>query len=1130
MQCPRCHHDIPSGVKFCGECGVTIVSMCLACGASNVPAQKFCGECGLSLTQAQAAERLDSRENYTPKYLVPKPLSSKSALEGERKQVTVLFADLKGSMEMLAGRDPEEARRLLDPVLEQMIAAVRHYEGLVNQVMGDGIMALFGAPLAHEDHAVRACYAALRMQDSVKGYAEEVKQTFGVPIDIRVGLNSGEVVVRSIGSDLHMDYTAVGQTTHLAGRMEQLAKPGSILLTADTLKLAEGYVEVKPLGPVSVKGLAEPVKLYELIGLGLARRRFEAAAMRGLTRFVGRHAEIDSLSKAQGRAGKGHGQVVAVVGEPGVGKSRLFHEFTHSQRMQGWLILEGGSVSYGKATPYLPVIDLLRAYFQIEPRGDPREIRESVTSKLLALDRALEPSLAPLLALADVPVDDAQWAALDPSQRRQWTLDAVKRLFVRQSQVQPLLLVLEDLHWVDSETQALLDTLVESLPRSRILLLVNHRPEYQHGWGNKTNYTQLRIDPLAPDSAEELLDALLGTDAALAPLKRLLIERTEGNPFFLEESVRSLVETKALIGERGTFQPAKPLESVQVAASVHAVLAARIDRLPSEGKVLLQTAAVIGMDVPFDLLLAIAELPEATLRRGLTNLQVAEFIYETSMFPHLLYTFRHTLTHEVAYSSLLQDQRRILHTRIVDAIEQLYPDRLSEHLDSLVRHAVRGEIWGKAIAYCRQAGAKAFARSAHRAAVAYFEQALAALKHLANSQEAIEHGIDLRLDLRYSLVPLGEFERIFDYLQEAESLAEASLDERRLGLVSGFLTSYFYVKGNLERALACGQRAAAIGDSLQDSSIQGIANAYLGQVHYTLGDYPQAIAFARRNVVSLEGDLIHERFGMALLPSVYSRSVLVSALAEVGAFVEGSARGAEGIRIAEAVDHPYSLVFACLGAGRLYLRKGDLSEAISVLERGVTVYERTAQVPVLLSLLAAPLGSAYANEGRIGDALGLLEPAMNQPAFTGFKFGNCLVLFSLSQVYLQAKRFEEALVLARRVFALCLELRLKGQQAWALWLLGETASHRNPPRSDEAEGCYRNALTLAGELGMRPLQAQCHFGLGALYLRMGLHRQAHSDLLRAAEMFRSMEMTFSLARTEDQLSKGGGDGPRPGFE
>jgi len=547
MKCFRCQAENPTQTGFCGQCGAPLAAGCPSCRANNPPDNKFCGQCGAPLDQP-ARPRFGAPESYIPGHLAERILTSRTALEGERKQVTVLFADLKGSMELLADRDPEEARRILDPILEQMMEAVHRYEGTVNQVMGDGIMALFGAPLAHEDHAVRACYAALRMQEIVKRYGESLRRQEGILPQIRVGLNSGEVVVRSIGSDLHIDYTAVGETTHLAARVEQAATPASVLITAATLRLAEGYVQVTSLGPVKVKGRREPVEVYELTGAGTARSRFQVLAGRGLTKFVGRVGEIEQLDAALQRSRAGHGQVVAIVGEPGVGKSRLLWEFMHSHRIEGRLILEATSVSYGKATSYLPVIELIRGYFHIEGSDDTRKVREKVTGKLLSLDRALEPSLPALLALLGVPLEDEEWNRLEPSERRQRTLDGVRHLLLRESRLQPLVVVFEDLHWIDSETQAVLDSLVESLPGARLLLLVTYRPEYQHGWGNKTYYAQRRVDPLALTSATELLRVLLGADASLDELKRALIDRTEGNPFFLEESVRALVESRALAG------------------------------------------------------------------------------------------------------------------------------------------------------------------------------------------------------------------------------------------------------------------------------------------------------------------------------------------------------------------------------------------------------------------------------------------------------------------------------------------------------------------------------------------------------------------------------------------------------
>jgi class 3 adenylate cyclase/tetratricopeptide (TPR) repeat protein len=1038
--------------------------------------------------------------------------------------VTVLFADLKGSMELLADRDPEEARKLLDPVLERMMEAVHRYEGTVNQVMGDGIMALFGAPLAHEDHAVRACYAGLRMQESVKRYAEEVHRTAGVPLHIRVGVNSGDVVVRSIGSDLHMDYTAVGQTTHLAARLEQMAMPGSLLIAPDTLRLAEGYVVVKPLGERPVKGLDTPIEVFEVVGAGTVRSRLQVAAARGLTRFVGRDAELEQLRQALERAGTGHGQVVAVVGDPGVGKSRLFWEFTQSHRTQGWLIVESSSVSYGRATAFLPLVELLRTYFQIEARDDARKIREKVTGKLFSLDRALEPSLPALLWLLDVPVDDSQWQRLDPPQRRQQTLDGIKRLLLRESQVQPLLLVFEDLHWIDAETQVLLDSVVESLPTARLLLLVNYRPEYQHGWGGKTYYRQLRIDPLPPESAEALLEVLLGNDAGLQPLKRLLIERTEGNPFFLEESVRTLAETKVLAGERGAYHLARAFHVLQVPATAQAILAARIDRLAPEDKRLLQAASVIGKDVPFTLLQSAAEGPEESLRRGLTHLQAAEFLYEARLFPDLEYTFKHALTHEVAYGSVLQDRRRALHARIVEAIEALYPERLTEQVERLAYHAVRGEQWEKAVTYLRQAGAKAFSQAANRDAVECFERALLALAHLPEGRDRLEQAIDLRFDLRNALLALGEFQKILGFLQEAQTLAEALDDQRRLGRVFSYMIVHFSRMGVHDRAVGAGQRAFAIGHTIGDFALELVGNQYLGMTYYYLAEYRRAMELLRRGIESLQGDQKGDRFGQLVLPSVQSRAWLNCCHAQLGEFAEGITVGEQGSRIAEAVDHQYSRVVACFGLGVLHLLKGDATRAIAMLERGLQLCEALT-LALWLPEIASLLGAAYVLQGRAVEALPLLERAVELTSARGEMRGHSLRVANLSEGYLLAGRIDEAIRLAERALQLSRDTKERGNEAWTLRLLGEIASRREPLEAGTAGEHYRQALGMADGLKMRPLVAHCHLGLGNLSRRSSHPAKAEEHLAIATAMYRGMGMNFWLEKAEAAIGPPHGISP-----
>jgi len=1009
MICPRCQQESPSDADFCPECGAKL-AVCGACGTANAPAHKFCKKCGQALgvaaglSEASAPSR--SPSSYTPKHLAEKILTSKAALEGERKQVTVLFADLKGSMELLADRDPEEARKLLDPVLEHMMEAVHRYEGTVNQVMGDGIMALFGAPLAHEDHSVRACYAALRMQEVVRRYSDELRRAQGVEVQIRVGLNSGDVVVRSIGSDLRMDYTAVGQTTHLAARMEQLAAPGSIRLTAETLHLAEGFVQVTPLGPVPIKGLGEPVEVFELVGAGAARTRLEAAARRGLTRFVGRSAELEQLRGALDRASLGRGQLVAVVGEPGVGKSRLFWELTHSHRVHGWLIVQSASVSYGKASAYLPVIELLRGYFEIEGRDDPRKIREKVTGKVLTLAPALGPVVPALLALLEVPVDEASWHALDPPQRRQQTLGAVKRLLLRESEVQPLVVVVEDLHWVDSETQALLDSLIESLPAARLLLLVNYRPEYQHAWGGKTYYRQLRVDPLPPESAEELLEALLGPDAALGPLKQLLVERTEANPLFLEESVRALVETAALAGERGAHRLTRPIEHLKMPPTVQAILAARIDRLVPEAKRLLQAAAVIGKDVPLPLLLAVADAPEHEVRAELTHLQAAEFLYETRLFPDLEYTFKHALTHEVAYGGLLHERQRALHARITEAIERLAPERVAEQAERLAHHALRGELWEKAVAYTRQVGLRAMARAVNREAFAHLEQALGALRRLPETRETTELTIDIHIDLRNALNPIGELARMGEHLHEAEGLARTLGDQHRLGRIATFMVIQCLGTGDYDEAVRFGQEALRIAQTLRERAIEVVAASFLGMTHAARGELSDAATFLERNV-ALEGDLRAERFGAPAIQSALSEAHLTDVLSQRGRFDEAIEHAEAAVRTAEAADHPFTLHFALFFLGLAHLRRGDLPRATRILERDLDLC-RTWQIVVGIPHVAATLGTAYALAGRADEALPLVAGAVEE--FRGHQLHTrpAFILLCAGITCLSAGRIDEA--------------------------------------------------------------------------------------------------------------------------
>ena len=1113
MKCLRCRHENPATAKFCEECAAPLTPACPSCGSQVSPTAKFCPECAHPLKSLAGHPRFASPESYTPKYLAEKILTSKSVLEGERKQVTVLFADLKGSMELLADRDPEEARKLLDPVLERMMDAVHRYEGTVNQVMGDGIMALFGAPVAHEDHATRACYAALRIQESVKRLAEEVRRTHADGVKIRVGLNSGEVVVRAIGSDLHLDYTAVGQTTHLAARMEQIADPGAIVITSATLALVEGYVEAKSLGPMSVKGLADAIEVYEVTGAGPARTRLEAGSRRGLTRFVGRDPEVEQLCRAQQLAGSGRGQVVAIVGEAGVGKSRLVWEVTHSHRVQGWLVLQTGSVSYGKATSYLPVIGLLKTYFKIQDRDDLREIREKVTSKLLVQDESLKPSLPALLALLDVPVEDTQWQALDPPQRRRRTLDAVKRLLLRESQLQPLLVIFEDLHWIDSETQALLDSLIESLPTARLLLIVNYRTEYSHGWGRKTYYAQLRLDALPPESASELLLALLGTDATVEPLKPLLIARTGGNPLFLEESVRTLVETHALTGERGDHRLARPLDAIDMPATVQAILAARIDRLDPQDKQLLQAASVIGEILPLNLLFATAELGEDDLHRGLARLQTAEFLYETSIFPEVEYTFKHALTYQVAYEGLLQERRRELHTRIMESLEALSGERLNEQVERLAHHALRGEVWEKALTYLQQAGDRAAARSAHVEVISHLTTALDLLKSLPVAPERASQELALQTTLGSALMATKgyaapEVERAY---ARARELCQQVEDTPDLFRVLMGLHIFYRQRAELHTSHEVGTQLLTLAESAQDPQFLLVARQALGTTLYFLGEFVEARAHLEQGVALCDSRRHRSR---AILygqdPGVICLSTLGRTLWTLGYPDDALKKLHESMALAGQMSHPFSLAFALYFAAvvhqyrREWQATQEHAEALMALSAEHGFAQRLAQGRILL-------GWALVEQGREAEGIAHLRENAAAYGATGADLGRSTYLALLAEAYGKRGQAEEGLAVLAQALAVVADHRICFNEAELYRLKGELllrqaaekAAWRLDPAEPtlvehpvltEAEGCFRLALDVSRRQAAKSLELRAATSQSRLWQRQG-KSEAARDLL-----------------------------------
>jgi class 3 adenylate cyclase/tetratricopeptide (TPR) repeat protein len=1057
LECSRCQP------KFAGD-----MSICERCAASSEQPPRLALAISAREAIPCAAPRLTAQ--------IGSHVSANNKAEpGERKEVSVLFADIKGSMELIAERDPEEAQSILDPALALMIDAVHRYDGTVCQVMGDGIMALFGAPLAQEDHAVRACHAALHLQRMIEDYATDLRGRLGVDVQVRVGLNSGEVVVRGIVTDVRHEYSAVGQTAHLAARMEQLARPGTILMTQSTATAVDGLFESRPLGPVPVKGLTEPMHVFELLSARHIPTPSDIAAAKpgGLSSFVGRDAEMSQIAKALDRVAEGRGQVIALVGDPGIGKSRLAYEVIRSCTPGGWMAFEGRALSYGIRTAFLPVASVLRAFFDIQDTDNIGNVRDKIVQGLAFLGDENADMHSAILWLLDIQQQDSEgaaWIELDPAVRRQRTIDAIKRLMLELSKLYPLILLIEDLHWIDVESQAVINALVEVLPYARILLMVTYRPEYEHSWDEKEFYSLIRVDPLPPSTMEVFALDLLGRHPTLLAIKQKLIEHTEGNPFFLEESVRSLAEAGVLEGHGGAYRLSAPVHQLSIPSSVKSVLAARIDRLSREDKSLLQAASVVGKDVLVEVLALVIDKSAPAVQARLEALQRAEFLLEIRASPRE-FTFKHALTHDVAYAGLLQDRRKLLHAATLSAMERLFGNRLAEHVEALARHAMAGEIWPRAANYLRQAGTAAAMRSNYGDAAAWHRTALEACRHLVNSKDGLALEIDIRFELYNALLALGDHTPIFGVLNEAERLAETLGDVRRLSRIHGYLAMSMWWVGDYPRAIQLATRAISAAQGLRRPGLEGIGLVALGWAYQSQGRFDEAsTSFARvLELARAEPDRFAGRRGSPPL-SVMALVWLATLRGEQGDFDAGHQFASDAVRMAEDADHPWSRAAAYFGLGALLNAERKAGSAIPVLERGLRLCESN-DISSWRTTIAWHLGYARACEHDLEGGIPLLEEAVRKAEADRCFAGQSMRLGWLAEALLFANNLERASKLAQEALSTAVTHGELPAQAHIHRILGDIDFARQSEST--AIKHYKVAETIARQLFMQPLRHRC---------------------------------------------------------
>ena len=1070
---------------------------------------------------ARSQPQPQAPSTYTPQHLAERiraeqaAMESRGATDGERKTITALFADLKGSTALIEGLDPEDARAIIDPALQLMMDAVHRYEGYVAQALGDGIFALFGAPIAHEDHPQRALYAALRMQEEMGGYSDQVRLKHGIPLQMRVGINTGEVVVRSIRKDdLHTDYVPVGHSTNLAARMEQMANPGSIVISEYTRKLAEGYFDLKALGAAEIKGVDEPLNVYEVLGAGPLRTRLQVSARRGLSRFVGRHSELDQMQQALQQAKDGHGQIVGVMGEPGLGKSRLFYEFKLTSQ-SGCLVFEAFPVSHGKASPYLPVIELLKTYFQLEPTDDERSRKEKVTGRVLTLDRSLEDILPYLFALLGIADEQSSLQQMDAQIKRTRTFEALKKLLLRESLNQPLILIVEDLHWIDGETQGFLDALIESVASVQFLLLVNYRPEYRHEWGGKTYYTQLRLVPLGEAEADELLTFLLGADGGatgrspLHALKQLILEKTEGTPFFMEEVVQALVEEGVLVGERGRYRVESSATDVHVPQTVQGILAARIDRLTPAEKALLQQLAVIGRQFPVSLVKAVVSQAEDELFPLLASLQAKEFLYEQPAFPESEYLFKHALTQDVAYGTVLHEQRKDLHERTGESMEALYRDSLQDHYNELAHHYSRSGNSEKAIEYLDLAGQQAAQRSANHEAVTLLTQAVA----LVEQRPATPEHIQKELTLQTALGPLllatkgyaaQETEKAYT---RAHALCQQVGEPAQLFPILWGLHQLYTMRVDYRRGQEYAEQMLTLAQGLPDASLMVWAYRALAEVAFQRGEFQAATAYCETRVPVAD---LQQRHAQTV---VYGEDPATALLlfSSVGLHALGYPDRAwqkvrETLDLARELSRPFNLVVAFFVATWVSIYRREPAEAREHAE-------------AMLALVAeqgyayfAAVGSVYRGwalsaqgEGEAGQAE--IRQGLTACQSMGAAEGRSHLLTSLAEAYGQSGQSEDGLTAVAEGLAFVDRTEERAQEAELHRLQGELILQKfkacpEPSRriqgskpvlsevegfngEEEAEACFHKALAIAQHQEAKSWELRAVMSLARLWQQQG---------------------------------------------
>jgi class 3 adenylate cyclase/tetratricopeptide (TPR) repeat protein len=1119
MNCFACGSENRKGVKFCEECGTHIAIICPRCDSRIPVGKKYCGDCGRKLSQVEKTSwkpvvDYDRPDSYTPKFMAEKILTTRSSLEGERKLVTVFFADVTGFTSLSEKLDPEAVHQIMDGCFKILMDEIHQFEGTINQFTGDGAMALFGAPLAHEDHAQRACHAALAIQQSLFQYAQKVKKEFGFDFKMRMGLNSGPVVVGAIGDDLRMDYTAVGDTTNLAARMESLAEPGTILISDSTFRLVKTYFQIESLGKVHVKGKKDQQPVYQLTGVSGIKSRLDASRDRGLIDYIGRKEGIKDLVRIFEKVKSGRGQVVGIVGEAGIGKSRFVLEM-HSKTDERITYMETRCLQHSSNIPFLPILQCFKSFFDMGEGESGETISKKLETGLADLDRELLESLPTFRHFFSLPVGDNRWENLSPKEKRTKIFEAFRNLFIRLSLDTPLVLVIDDLQWLDKTSEEFISYFIEWISNRKILLLLLYRPEYGHQWASKSFYSQIGIYPLSKDESKTYIRCLLDKGEISSQVEGLLLERTSGNPLFMEELVYMLLENGTILKENGSYQLNEAASHHQVPDTIQGIIAGRMDRLEDNIKATMQTASVIGRSFAYKILETLPGLDDE-IKSCLLRLQSLELIYEKRVFPELEYIFRNIITQEVAYNSLLFNRRKEIHGSVGTAIEKMYPTRIEAFYEVLAHHFSMSNHHKKAFKYLKLSGHKAIRNNSAWEAFAFYKKAFEIIEqHLGGVEQK-------KLDILHAMVSpiilLNFPEESLKFLEEGVTVSKALNDQKSLIRFYSNMGFFHSIKGRHEEGARFSGKAFEEAVSINDLTAMAQAAPDICLASFATGLFYKVLDVASIMIDAIrKAEKEKDHFGgpAIVFPALFSFSGY--SLAHLGKFDEGMSNCAYGLEEALDSDSLFTQSICLYYAGMTLLLQGAWADAKPYFERCLAGMKQVDFVQIE-AIGKSGLGVANAYTGDPDGGQILCREGLKMLKDAGIKWQIASIQYFMGLCYYQSGDLENALSSVRRSLITATKNNEKFYRGTSLIWQGRILGKLPDSPLKDAEQLIMGGVKILVSLDAAPEIAKGDFFLGELYDRRNQREAAAKYLKNAKASFKEMNMEYWLKQTRKTMA------------